>query len=96
MVKKYFNINYLSNERNNIYNNSSFYSWTCNYYKNKEDKISDLTNSNSFKDKVIAKQDSSLQFYYKVHLTAIELNNIVDSNYSTRKIKKKRNLKTLY
>jgi len=64
--------------------------------KNKEDKISDLTNSNSFKDKVIAKQDSSLQFYYKVHLTAIELNNIVDSNYSTRKIKKKRNLKTLY
>lgn len=64
--------------------------------KNKEDKISDLTNSNSFKDKVIAKQDSSLQFYYKVHLTAIELNNIVDDNYTTRKIKKKRNLKTLY
>ena len=63
--------------------------------KNKEDKISDLTNSNSFKDKVIAKQDSSLQFYYKVHLTAIELNNIVDSNYSTRKIKKKKKLKNI-
>jgi len=64
--------------------------------KNREDKISDLTNLNNFKDKVIAKQDSSLQFYYKVHLTAIELNNIVDDNYTTRKIKKKRNLKTLY
>lgn len=64
--------------------------------KNKEDKISDLTNLNNFKDKVIAKQDSSLQFYYKVHLTAIELNNIVDDNYTTRKIKKKRNLKTIY
>lgn len=57
--------------------------------KKREDKISDLMNDNNFKDKVIAKQDSSLQFYYKVHLTAIELNNIVDDNYTTRRIKEK-------